>query len=546
MVVRGTDCRMQPAKVNHHWIFWFGDYRISEVRCDRIILMVGNFSDLYKGSRGKKYQHAVLEGLRLCAQYSNLQVPDLMKWALDGFPEVNGDTLQQNKTGHIPAEVQVILNKIYGDDSSTDSYVTDEDLPEDHVKSLTKVFSKSLTPRNESPAQNLETGRKRKSHMCGSDSDSSYSSEKQIFGQVKKCKSIEQYTAAQRNFIITPEGLCQNSSNFGDLVWAKFSSPVWWPAMIIPGPLCGMEPARSKYRWIFWFGDHRVSELPRGNIMPFSENFSDMFMNKKPHGRGYWRAILEALDECQNRSGHIQTDPIKWAVNHFDELDPGIFQPDTTNPISNNVQIYLDEIAEMNESSEEDNDIQQVEKFDRSSKQDKKKIRNSSEVLALLKADKLAIRNLCISCYTEKDVINQHPMFDGGLCLKCSKAWMKVVFSFGTDGTPVYCVICSGGGDLFVCSNTSCLKVYCRVCISDFLGEAGFRKVDDNPDWSCFMCLEWSKDSHGLVHRKEDWEENVRRMFTFSSDLPPRLLGKCTRPLRVLSHCTWIVKGKKV
>ena len=58
-------------------------------------------------------------------------------------------------------------------------------------------------------------------------------------------------------------------TQLGKLVWAKLSRQVWWPGMVIKGTYCGLKPARPGHLWIFWFGDHKVSEVHlRFNILP--------------------------------------------------------------------------------------------------------------------------------------------------------------------------------------------------------------------------------------------------------------------------------------
>ena len=49
--------------------------------------------------------------------------------------------------------------------------------------------------------------------------------------------------------------------SIGRLVWAKLASQHWWPGMVVRGAYCGQRRAKVGVSWIFWFGDHKVSEV---------------------------------------------------------------------------------------------------------------------------------------------------------------------------------------------------------------------------------------------------------------------------------------------
>ena len=46
-----------------------------------------------------------------------------------------------------------------------------------------------------------------------------------------------------------------------DLVWAKFGRSRWWPAIIITHSDCHMDMPKTAHHWVFWFGDHMISQV---------------------------------------------------------------------------------------------------------------------------------------------------------------------------------------------------------------------------------------------------------------------------------------------
>ena len=57
----------------------------------------------------------------------------------------------------------------------------------------------------------------------------------------------------------------------GNIVFASLKSSAsisrWWPAIVIEGKGVN-KPEKSGFLWIFWFGDHRISQVC---IIPFKE-----------------------------------------------------------------------------------------------------------------------------------------------------------------------------------------------------------------------------------------------------------------------------------
>ena len=70
--------------------------------------------------------------------------------------------------------------------------------------------------------------------------------------------------ASQRKFLFSS----------GQLVWSCLGRKRLWSAMIIQDYCSGLGTAKRRYVWLFWFGDHTISEVLMKRTIPFIENFS--------------------------------------------------------------------------------------------------------------------------------------------------------------------------------------------------------------------------------------------------------------------------------
>ena len=52
-------------------------------------------------------------------------------------------------------------------------------------------------------------------------------------------------------------------------MWAQLGSHQWWPAVVINGDDCGRAAAKDWHSWVFWFGDHKVSEVVTSYFLSF-------------------------------------------------------------------------------------------------------------------------------------------------------------------------------------------------------------------------------------------------------------------------------------
>ena len=62
-------------------------------------------------------------------------------------------------------------------------------------------------------------------------------------------------------------------------MWAKFSK-TWFPAMVVDGFLAKVNPPRTGNLWVYWFGDHKVSEVRFYQMNRDAINWSQGFSNR--------------------------------------------------------------------------------------------------------------------------------------------------------------------------------------------------------------------------------------------------------------------------
>ncbi|CAG2186092.1 unnamed protein product [Mytilus edulis] len=51
-----------------------------------------------------------------------------------------------------------------------------------------------------------------------------------------------------------------DDSNFGQVVWGKLGRQRWWPAIVVEGYMVLRKQAEPGHSWLFWFGDHKITE----------------------------------------------------------------------------------------------------------------------------------------------------------------------------------------------------------------------------------------------------------------------------------------------
>jgi hypothetical protein len=142
----------------------------------------------------------------------------------------------------------------------------------------------------------------------------------------------------------------------------------------------------------------------------------------------------------------IEKDLLEWALLGF---PPKGFRP-------------IDDDASELEDKEEANDT-------KTAGRDKVASAKAKIQFELVAQGKLNIEDVCLSCGSTS-VIAQHPLFAGGFCRSCKEVFMECAYLFDDDGTQMYCTLCSGGTEVFMCDTPNCSKVYCGPCIEKLCG----------------------------------------------------------------------------
>ncbi|PRD36467.1 UNVERIFIED_CONTAM: DNA (cytosine-5)-methyltransferase 3B [Trichonephila clavipes] len=104
----------------------------------------------------------------------------------------------------------------------------------------------------------------------------------------------------------------------GDFVWAKMQSYPWWPAVIIEPNDCGRDEVAENSFWVFWFGDHKVTEMKSEKLLDFKQHFTKSCVSNI--GKSLKHAIEEVLVILARRH-HIkfsdQSSLFDWAKKGF-------------------------------------------------------------------------------------------------------------------------------------------------------------------------------------------------------------------------------------
>ncbi|GIX96743.1 hypothetical protein CDAR_591681 [Caerostris darwini] len=327
----------------------------------------------------------------------------------------------------------------------------------------------------------------------------------------------------------------------GNIVWAKLGSYRWWPAIIIQASDCDKPEAKFGNLWIFWFGDYKISELSKKRIIEFMPNFLRMYdesYKKKNFKKGVYEA-LETLATRWNYCSESSEALIVWAKNGFIANDrPLVSKYDI--PIL--VLEHLERIKGLHRS-ETSNFNNAKEEAKAKEKEFKAKI-----LLKKVRDNLLKIEDICIACRESKvEIVDHHPVFEGGLCFECKERTEENVCAFTYDGKSMCCIICSNPGSLIVCDKNICFRSYCCDCITLLLSPADKEEILETDPWNCFFCA-CNKNNYGLLRIRKDWKKSMMHFFKLieNEEECPLLDSANKRPLRVLSLFDGIGTGKQV
>ncbi|XP_074660607.1 DNA (cytosine-5)-methyltransferase 3B-like [Tubulanus polymorphus] len=307
--------------------------------------------------------------------------------------------------------------------------------------------------------------------------------------------------------------------------------------------MCGLPVSQWGKYWIFWFGDHKVSEMNREKIVLFGENFMKCY--SKNAGKTLRRAVVEAIQECAARTRHYLRDDneaLLWALESFTGVTDINFSPQCGEELSVSIMKRLLDIKQIIRKKENnldvDNKLFRIETACETTK---------ANLFQEVRDRQRKIEDICIACdNTDVTVAAQHPFFYGGICGQCKSDIMETMFATGSDGLLMYCVVCGNGGELFVCDDPLCNRVYCSGCILSLAGKDVLEVVHTATPWLCFMCAEYNSFTQGLLKPKANWKNNIIDLFQPDGYQPISPDDFPRQPVRVLSLFDGIGTGKFV
>ncbi|CAG2164397.1 unnamed protein product [Oppiella nova] len=328
----------------------------------------------------------------------------------------------------------------------------------------------------------------------------------------------------------------------GDIVWATLPNyKTWFPALIISHLHCKQKAAKKGQTWVYWFGDHQVSEIHKSKIKSFVPNFSEL--SKGTSSLTSLR-MKEALQVLASRAGvDFESDAIvatsstctdeeksaliSWARSGF-QVKSGLtpetaFKADPLNPIPTSAASYLPLDSVYSESLKTDERLQQIVYYEveRTESTDSQEIPEYkvSQIDRIQKKE-VAIARICIACCcdaealagSESRVLLEHPIFEGGLCRLCYDNIRVTMYAPGDDHKNSFCAICGQLGKLAICENEMCHRVYCLKCIDLLVGSGVHLKVLEMEKWECFVCKPNTQEM-GLLRVRTNWRFNVKALF---------------------------------
>uniref|UniRef100_A0A672IJQ8 DNA (cytosine-5-)-methyltransferase n=1 Tax=Salarias fasciatus TaxID=181472 RepID=A0A672IJQ8_SALFA len=311
----------------------------------------------------------------------------------------------------------------------------------------------------------------------------------------------------------------------GELVWGKLKGFSWWPGLVVPWKTKTAPPGMRR---VEWFGDGMFSET----LLLYSAFTKCFCKNSFASLPLYKSALFESLELAGERCGKsfssVEGDKDKelklmmdWAFGGFLPSGPEGFAPP-------------DSAANVDSAESSCSDYQPPPKK-------KYALKNRAPVGIIYNKD------FCLSCgSTEVDVA--HPLFEGGLCVKCKENFTETLYRYDDDGYQSYCTVCCAGLEVILCDNVSCSRCFCKDCLNVLLSPGTFDMLKDVDPWSCFMCK--PSQCAGNLRLREDWGVKVQDFFANNSAMEfephrvyPSIPADRRRPLKVLSLFDGIATG---
>uniref|UniRef100_A0A7N8Y0Y0 DNA (cytosine-5-)-methyltransferase n=1 Tax=Mastacembelus armatus TaxID=205130 RepID=A0A7N8Y0Y0_9TELE len=327
----------------------------------------------------------------------------------------------------------------------------------------------------------------------------------------------------------------------GELVWGKVKGFSWWPGMVMPWKT---KPVPPGMRRVEWFGDGMFSEIGTDGLMPFSAFTKCFCKNSFASLPIYKEAIYQIIElageRCRKSFAEAEGNKEKelklmvdWAVEGFLPTGPEGFLPP-------------DSAARFESSDLLPSDYQPPakRKYVFKNKANASTITYSRE---RVKEKGKTIEDFCLSCGSPELEV-QHPLFEGGLCLKCKENFTETLYRYDEDGYQSYCTVCCAGLEVILCGNASCCRCFCKDCLDILVSPGTFDKLKDVDPWSCYVCE--PSQCEGNLKLRPDWSVKVQDLFVNNSAMSfephrvyPSIPADHRKPIKVLSLFDGIATG---
>ncbi|XP_038578809.1 DNA (cytosine-5-)-methyltransferase 3 beta, duplicate a isoform X3 [Micropterus salmoides] len=349
----------------------------------------------------------------------------------------------------------------------------------------------------------------------------------------------------------TPRGrrkqVYQDGKGFltGELVWGKVKGFSWWPGMVMAWKTKTAPPGMRR---VEWFGDGMFSEIYTDVLLTFSAFTKCFCKNSFASLPIYKEAIYQIIELASERCGKSFAEAagnkekelklmLDWAFEGFLPTGPEGFLP----PDSPAHQDSCD-------SALSDCQPPAKRKYVLKSKANAPAIIYKREsITERVKEKGKTIEDFCLSCGSSEIEV-QHPLFEGGLCLRCKENFTETLYRYDEDGYQSYCTVCCAGLEVILCGNASCCRCFCKDCLDILVGPGTFDKLKDVDPWRCYMCNPSQCD--GNLKLRPDWSVKVQDFFVNNSAMEfephrvyPSIPADQRRPIKVLSLFDGIATG---
>ncbi|XP_047450748.1 DNA (cytosine-5-)-methyltransferase 3 beta, duplicate a isoform X2 [Mugil cephalus] len=330
----------------------------------------------------------------------------------------------------------------------------------------------------------------------------------------------------------------------GELIWGKVKGFSLWPGLVVSWKTKSAPPGMRR---VEWFGDGMFSEVYTDSLMPFG-SFSKVFCKNSFAGLPtYKKAIYQIIELASERCGKSFAEAqgnkdkelklmLNWAFEGFLPTGPeGFLPPDSC-------------AHQDSDSAMSDYQPPPKKKYVFKNKSNVSTIAyNRESLLEKVKEKGKTIEDFCLSC-SSPEIEVSHPLFEGGLCLKCKENFSETLYRYDEDGYQSYCTVCCAGLEVILCGNDSCCRCFCKDCLDILVGPGTFDKLKDVDPWSCYMCK--PSECAGLLKLRPDWSVKVQDFFANNSamEFEPHRVYPCIpadqrRPIKVLSLFDGIATG---